>query len=168
MAELRTASTEGQLTLEQFSERLDAAVKARTKGGISGITYDTLLPRQYQPCQGQIGPQGYGLRRYWARTIGPCTRYRAAVDLRQAQTVSGGVTVSAFALLGEVRILVPRDADIELDGIAVCCEKSVRYSPGDAGVEALRVRVHSYALRGDVVVVDDDSLQVPGTSRGCC
>ena len=126
-ARLNEAAGDGRLTLQEFSERLDRAYAARTRGELAPLTAD--LPA--------IGPahRPDRLRRvmlglFWdSRRSGPqpledeitaiALMGDAVIDLRQAKAISKEITIRAYALLDDVDVIVPEGVAVELSGVAV-------------------------------------------------
>ncbi len=172
MATLRAAFTDGRLTLDEFTDRLDHLMKARTQGDLSRITRDLAVaaPVPAAPAsvpgsadvQWSIAVMGEDHKTVRAAADGSVVNGIAlmgesVIDLRRLPPESGQVTVNAFALMGEVKVLVPDGADVELEGFALMGEKKARlgyYEPVPGG---LRVRVQGFALMGSIEVVSSGS-----------
>lgn len=164
-AVLHGSATEGRITLEELSERLRLAYAARTQPELEAIVED--LPgrdaasseagrtRAWRWTVAVIGNEERG--GHWRpgadtralALIGDCT-----LDLRQAQLESGVLHITAIALLGDVRVLVPPGVAVELEGIALLGDKNYRLGEAPAPPPgAPRVRVKGYAVLGDVTVM---------------
>ena len=71
---LREAHAEGRLTVEEFSERLDAALVARTRGDLDALTRDLPAVAAAAPRRPRTGDEAAPAR----RAGGPPTALRAA------------------------------------------------------------------------------------------
>ena len=60
---LREAHAEGRLTVEEFSERLDAALAARTRGDLEALTRDLPAPPGPAPSRPRTGDEAAPARR---------------------------------------------------------------------------------------------------------
>jgi hypothetical protein len=87
--------------------------------------------------------------------LGDCT-----LDLRQADVEGGELRVTAIAVIGDVRVVVPPGVVVELDGISLLGDK--RYRAGEMPAPppgAPRVRVTAYAVVGDVTVMSEPPVR---------
>ena len=119
-ARLNEAVGDGRLTLQEFSERLDRAYAARTRGELAPLTAD--LPAT-DPVRGPGRLRRVMLGIFWdSRRAGPqpledeitaiALLGDAVIDLREAKATSKEITIRAYALLNDVDVIVP-------DGVAV-------------------------------------------------
>jgi hypothetical protein len=164
---LRDAAAEGRITLEELSERLEFAWAARTQPELDTVVED--LPdrdavltdrRPARAARWIVAVIGNDERSGRWRPgedtralalIGDCT-----LDLRQAEVEGGEIRITAIAVIGDVRVVVPPGVAVELEGISLLGDK--RYRVGDAPAPppgAPRVRVTAYALVGDVTVMSE-------------
>jgi Domain of unknown function (DUF1707)/Cell wall-active antibiotics response 4TMS YvqF len=159
-ARLNEAVGDGRLTLQEFSERLDQAYAARTRGELAALTADLSA----------IGPvSGPGrLRRvmlgvFWdSRRAGPqpledeitaiALLGDAVIDLRGAKATSKEITIRAYALLNDVDVIVPEGMAVELSGVAVVGDNRNMTRPVPAGTSRFVVKIHGHAVLGDVQV----------------
>ena len=161
---LAHAGAEGRLVLEELTERVTAALRARTRPQLDQLLRD--LP---------AAPSGpaEASRRRWALAIMSGSRQRgrwrvgpklgvfalmggAVVDLRHAQLTEPEVHIHAVAMMGGVRILVPEGARVRGSGIALMGGNDLSGARRDA-VDDLPgiplVHVHAFSLMGGVRVV---------------
>jgi hypothetical protein len=168
---LRDAAAEGRITLEELSERLELAWSARTQpeidtvvedlpGRDAGLT-DTRPTRAARWIVAVIGnDERSGRWRPGEDTralalIGDCT-----LDLRQADVDGAELRVTAIAVVGDVRVVVPPGVAVELEGVSLLGDK--RYRVGEAPAPppgAPRVRVTAYAVLGDVTVMSEPPVR---------
>jgi hypothetical protein len=129
---LATASAEGRLTLEEYSERSEAALVARTMGDLAGLTADLPaagLPAVPQAEAEQIiavlgnesrkGPWVVPPRMTVRSVLGDCH-----LEMQQAIIGQHVTTVDATVRFGTVTIFVPDGIDVRLTGKAVLGAKS--------------------------------------------
>jgi hypothetical protein len=161
---LRDAAAEGRVTLEELAERLELAWAARTQPeldtvvedlpGRDAVLTDTRPARAARWIVAVIGNDERAGR--WRP--GEDTRALALIgdcilDLRQAEVEGGEVRITAIAVIGDVRVVVPPGVAVELDGVSLLGDK--KYRVGDLPAPppgAPRVRVTAYAVVGDVTV----------------
>jgi hypothetical protein len=160
-ARLNEAVGDGRLTLQEFSERLDLAYAARTRGDLAPLTADL-------PATGPVrGPER--LRRvmlgiFWdSRRAGPqpledeitaiALLGDAVIDLRGAKATSKEITIRAYALINDVDVIVPEGVAVELSGVAVVGDNRNMTRPVHAGASRFVVKIHGHAVLGDVQVI---------------
>ncbi|MDQ1732050.1 MAG: hypothetical protein QOK10_2209 [Pseudonocardiales bacterium] len=95
-----------------------------------------------------------------ARMIAVAVLGDVIVDLRTAELRAEELSIKATAVLGDVYVLVPRGASVELSGIAVVGRKKLAAEAADYAVAVPVVRVSAFATIGDVIVATQ-----PPTSR---
>jgi class 3 adenylate cyclase len=166
VARLQHACGEGRLTLDEFSERVGAALEARTTGDLERLTTD--LPELAAPGP-PPAPAAAGRTTSWAVGImsgsdhkgrwhpAPTTNAVAfmgscRLDLRQAQLDGPELVINAVAVMGGIDVIVPAGIQVEMTGLAIfggkdCRVPDVRPVPGSPVV---RVRV--FAFMGAVTV----------------
>ena len=161
---LREGAAEGRITLEELSERLELAYAARTHPELEATVEDLpardaaladTRPRAARWIVSVIGNEERGGR--WRpgedtralALIGNCT-----LDLRQAEVDRGELRITAIAVIGDIRVVVPPGVAVELEGIALLGDKKDRLggAPQPPPV-APRVRVRACAIVGDVTVM---------------
>ncbi|MQY07846.1 DUF1707 SHOCT-like domain-containing protein [Actinomadura macrotermitis] len=164
---LRVASVEGRLTFEELTERTEAAYAAVTRGELERITGD--LPGVGAPL---ADPAPAQVRRRFTAIMGDCTERitgrveqelealsvmgDVVLDLRGAQVPSGEIVITATAVMGDVKIIVPDGVAVDLTGYAVLGDRRVLTRAAAAGRRVPIVRVRAHAVMGDVQIVDDE------------
>jgi hypothetical protein len=175
---LRDAAAEGRITLEELSERLELAWAARTQPELDTVVAD--LPDRDAASTGSrpasaarwivavIGDdERSGRWRPGEATralalVGDCT-----VDLRQVDVEGGELRITAIAVIGDVRVIVPPGVAVELDGISVLGDKRNRVGELPAPPpRAPRVRVTAYGVVGDVTVTSEPPVRPLARLRG--
>ena len=167
---LNEAVGDGRLTLGEFSERLDRAYAARTRGELAPLTAD--LPAM-DPVRGPGRLRRVMLGIFWdSRRAGPqpledeitaiALLGDAVIDLREAKATSKGITIRAYALLNDVDVIVPEGVTVELSGVAVVGDHRNLARPVPAGTSRFAVKIHGHALLGDVQVSHRNPRAVRG------
>ncbi len=136
VTQLREHVVEGRLTLDEFSERVGRTLQARTRGDLEAVMAD--LPAAATPSAPLPEPAAPGSgrkKRRWHVAIlsGHSTRGRWRIsgktnavaflggcdmDLRRAEIDGPEVTITAFAFLGGIDIIVPEGFDVDLQGFS--------------------------------------------------
>jgi hypothetical protein len=137
---LATASAEGRLSAEEYSERSDAALAARTHGDLARLTDDLpAVPAAATPATGSPGrvaarPEtitavlGNESRKgHWV--VPPHLTVRSVLgdchlEMQDATIDQQVTTVDVTARFGAVTIFVPDGTDVRLTGRAVFSAKS--------------------------------------------
>ncbi|WP_157245998.1 DUF1707 SHOCT-like domain-containing protein [Nonomuraea typhae] len=165
---LREASVEGRLTLVELTDRTEAAYTATTHAELALLTQDL-------PAAGAVpapAPTPPSRTKRWFLAIMGDTKRRgkwrvdqelgaAAVmgdvvlDLREAEVRTNVIDVTAIAVMGDVKIIVPDGVEVDVDGFAIMGDRKVDVLEAPPGVKAPVVRVHGYAVMGDVKVYGD-------------
>jgi Domain of unknown function (DUF1707)/Cell wall-active antibiotics response 4TMS YvqF len=172
-ARLNEAVGDGRLMLGEFSERLDRAYAARTSGELAPLTAD--LPA-VDPVRGPGRLRRVMLGIFWdSRRAGPqpledeitaiALLGDAVIDLREAKAASREITIRAYALLGDVDVIVPAGVAVELSGIAVVGDNRNMVQPVPAGASRFVVKIHGHALLGDVQVFHRNPRAIRGRRR---
>jgi hypothetical protein len=126
-AVLREHCVAGRLTLEEFAERTDRALAARTRGDLGRLT-DDLPPEQAAP-QPKLGRRtsvmligGIERRGRWRlperlRVIGLIGG--ADLDLSEAVIEHDVTTIEAWWAIGGIQLTVPDGIQVEIEGMTV-------------------------------------------------
>jgi Domain of unknown function (DUF1707)/Cell wall-active antibiotics response 4TMS YvqF len=160
VARLNDAVGEGRLTLQEFSERLDRAYAASTRGHLARLTAD--LPAM-DPVRGPARRRRVMLGLLFdSRQAGrqPLDEEITAIaflgdviiDLRNAKITANEITIRAYALLNDVDVIVPEGVAVELSGVAIVGDNRNMVEPVAAGTSRLVVKIHGHAVLGDVQV----------------
>lgn len=138
LARLREAGVDGRLTLAEFSQRLDAAFTARTRGELAAITAD--LPAAPAPArlrhttERAVAVMGSSKQRArWRpgdRVAAVAVMGDVELDLRNAEVHGLEVAIEAVAVMGSVKIIVPPGVEVDLGGWAVMGSKEHKEGPG--------------------------------------
>ncbi|MCK2217448.1 DUF1707 domain-containing protein [Actinomadura sp. ATCC 31491] len=171
--QLRVASVEGRLTLAELTDRTEAAYSASTHAELALLTQD-LPAAGAVPAPPAPLPQGRK-RRWFVGVMGDSKRrgkWRidqelgavavmgdVLLDLREAEVRTDVVDVLAVSVMGDVKIIVPDGVIVDLDGMAIMGDKKVDVLEAAPGMNVPVVRVHAYAVMGDVKVLGDSRAQ---------
>jgi hypothetical protein len=169
---LSAAMASGRLDPEDFRSRVETAYRAGTLGELVPIIDDLstesqaiIAPRPKAETDRRIG--GRPGSRLSMAVLGSVERTggwvlprlhssfsylgNVRLDLRESRFAKQRSTILAFSLLGSVRVVVPRDADVRSEGLGVVGNFSGPSVQGHAG--GPEIRVTGLALWGEVVVI---------------
>ncbi|MEU4695989.1 DUF1707 SHOCT-like domain-containing protein [Nonomuraea dietziae] len=165
---LRVASVEGRLTLVELTDRTEAAYLATTHAQLALLTQDLPAEGTYAPSP---VPSPSRKRRWFVAIMGDTKRRGkwkveqelgavavmgdVVLDLREAEVRTNVIDVTAVSVMGDVKIIVPDGVDVDLDGMAIMGDKKVDVMEAAPGMNVPVVRVHAYAVMGDVKVIGD-------------
>lgn len=174
---LRVASVDGRLTLAELADRTEAAYTATTRAELAVITEDLPAP-DAAPSAAAPAPARPrdGRRRRWFVGVMGDTKRRGTwrvdeelgavavmgdvvLDLREAEVRTDTVEITAVSVMGDVKIIVPDGVHVDLDGMAVMGSKRVDVQEAPRGQNVPVVRVHAYAVMGDVKVLGDSRAE---------
>lgn len=164
---LRIASVEGRLTFEELTERTEAAYTAVSRGDLEHITAD--LPGLGAPG---ANPAPVQVKRRFSAVMGDCKERIVGriegpleavsvmgdveLDLRGAQVPTGEVHISATAVMGDVKIIVPDGVSVELTGHNFLGDRRVSVRGPHPGARVPVVRVTATVVMGDIKIIDDE------------
>jgi class 3 adenylate cyclase len=154
--------SEGRLTLEEFSERVEVVLAARTQSELDRVLVD--LP------QGEVAPYASPLPSSgWLVGIMSSTRRRGRwrpkqklravsvmghidLDLRNAEIDSPEILINAWSIMGSIRVTVPEGVAVHLTGVNIMGDKSQRVSDAPLLPGAPLIRVRAVPIMGSVEV----------------
>ncbi|MGH3166896.1 MAG: DUF1707 SHOCT-like domain-containing protein [Trebonia sp.] len=128
---LATANAEGRLSLEEYSQRSENALTARTLGDLAGLTADLPAPRAGDAVavpeqitavlgnESRKGPWVVPPRLAVRSVLGDCHLEMQQAIIRQQVT-----TIDAVVRFGSVTIFVPDGTDVRMTGRAILSAKS--------------------------------------------
>lgn len=158
---LGEALADGRISHEEHSERMPAALSARTLGDLAGLTTD-LAPPERQPVQvdgGQPVTALFGNAERTGRWVVPptltcvATFGEAVLDLREALLQDRHVVVNVYALFGRVRLVVPAGVEVVLNGTEILGTQrgaTARRVPTSSDVPVVEVR--GYVAASQILV----------------
>jgi hypothetical protein len=169
---LKQACVDGRLTLDEFGERMDRAIKARTRSELDELVRDLPAPSHTNAAL-VTAPSAAHSRPAVSRTlailssadrtgvwrIGQKSRAIAfmgscKLDLRRA-TISAPVTViDVHVLMGNVNVIVPEGVEVELDATPIMGSRSLKLKgkPPEPGAPVVVIR--GLVVMGDLTVRD--------------
>ncbi len=174
---LRAATGDGRLTLEEFSQRMERATGARTRGELDRLVADlpadvaaagTLAASGPAEPSWHISPIG-GLR-----VSGPWRMDRHVIvisivggtwlDLSQAQLAAPEVTLTKVSLVGGLRVAVPPGIRVEVSGVHLIGGTRIQARP-EPGPGAPTVHIRAFSLVGGVRIRRGGQDQWPRRAR---
>ncbi|MFI9050391.1 DUF1707 domain-containing protein [Streptomyces sp. NPDC053427] len=165
---LREAAAEGRLTLEELTERCEAAYLARFREELATVGED--LPTVAVAAG---SGEASGKRAFWA-VLGDVTRHHPGLEGRLEATAvlgdvsldlcaspapsSGELVVVARAVMGDVHLLLPEGVRVEVDcGNVFGDIRDLTRAHSTPDAVTPRVRVTGFALFGDIVLAHPSS-----------
>jgi hypothetical protein len=132
---LREHTVVGRLTLEEFTDRMSTAARARTQDDLEQLTRD--LPAVTNPVASRRARTRFLLSLFSSteRTGRIRVGRRVAclmafgnidLDLRHAMTETDVITIFSLGLFGAVDVYVPEGVEVDLHGLAVFGHKGER------------------------------------------
>jgi hypothetical protein len=160
---LRENLVAGRLTLDELSERLDAAYAARTIAELEELTRDLPETSTAASVQSRRKPtrwtvavmSGVERKSRWRlppKTVAIALMGGVELDLRKAEIESQEVEVTAIAVMGGIEIVVPDGVDVEVTGFAIMGAKEEKVADAPPLPGAPLIRVRAFALMGSVEV----------------
>ena len=153
---LRDAATEGRLTLEELTDRIEAAVNAVTRSDLVLLTGDLSTGATVGVATQPAEVRGWGdVKRSGPWTVPAENSFRTwfghiKLDLRQAQISATETHIHARALFGNVDLLVPEGVEVEVQARTQVGRTSLQASSGIAG--APRIVLTGGTFFGDIKV----------------
>lgn len=149
---LGEALADGRISHEEHSERMSAALSARTLGDLAGLTTD-LAPTEHQPVQVDGGHQPvaalFSTVKRGGRWVVPHTVTCVAVggevvlDLREALLQDRHVVLNVYAVFGRIRLVVPSGVEVVMNGTEILGRQrgaTARRVPTSSEVPVIEVR----------------------------
>jgi hypothetical protein len=156
--------SDGRLTQDEFSQRSDLAVAAKTLGDLAGLT-DDLVATPLVALDGTRSIAGYfGSTLRDGRWVVPevltvtSVRGRVVVDFRAAILRSSQVRINVTVFVGSVYLIVPDGIRVQMSGRAMLggYRAMGKNAPGPATVAGDQdqpvLDVHALVLGGKLVV----------------
>lgn len=165
VAQLHQAATEGRLTVEELSERVELAYAARTDADLAALGADLPASTAGGPALAPAGPDGTdwvvavmsgadrkGRWRVRRRTAVLALMGGADLDLRQAVLAGPEVEITAVAVMGGVDVTVPDGVHVEVTGFALMGANQDNCRGAEPPPGAPVVRVRAFSLMGGIDV----------------
>lgn len=158
---LAAAFGDGRLTSDEHSERVVAALSARTLGELAKLTTDLAAPAD-QPVRVNDGRVVIGLfgsevrdGRWVVPPVLTCSAVcgEVNVDFREALLQERHVVLYAHAVFGRVRLIVPAGVEVVMGGRMMLGRRrgaTALAPPLDTDVPVIEVR--SFVVAGEILV----------------
>lgn len=162
----------GRITFPEYEERTQLAVQARTFADLDRLVADlpsvqapTAAPAYRAPSSAPAGVPRMGETKWAVMSetkvrgpvaVGPehtATAFWGGVtlDLREATFLVGDVTLNAYAVMGGITIVLPRGANVHVEGVGVMGAFEHKH-PQAGDPTGPRITVKGFAFWGGVEV----------------
>jgi class 3 adenylate cyclase len=187
---LREHVVEGRLTLDEFSERAGAALRAKTRGELDDVMADLPAPVEQgvpTPTPTSLTPgdarprktsrwhvavmSGHSTKGRWrigGRTKAVAVMGGCELDLRRAEIEGPEVEITAVAFWGGIEVIVPEGFDVEIRGFSFMGGRSLRLKDVPIVPGSPRIVVRGFAIMGGIEVKSRPNRSVrrlPASSR---
>ncbi len=178
---LREHVVEGRLTLDEFSERMGAALEAKTRGELVAVMADlpatttspltttstSVTPRKTGRWHIAV-MSGHSTRGRWR--IGGKTKAIAVMggcdmDLRRAEIEGPEIEITAIAVWGGIDIIVPEGFDVDLRGFSFMGGRSLRLRDVPIVPGSPRIVIRGFAVMGGIEVKSRPNRSAKQVSR---
>jgi class 3 adenylate cyclase len=158
---LKERTADGTLTLNEFAERVDSALSARTRADLDVVRMDLAgTPRapaaRRSPTRTVVAVMaGAGRKGRWRcgeRVVAVAFMGGCVIDFRGAEIDAADVHVTAIAVMGGIDIVVPEGIEVSLDGLPVMGGKSMQVKNVPTLPGSPRIHVHAFPVMGGVGV----------------
>lgn len=160
---LQAAFAEGRLTMPELEERLAAVYAARTDAELATVLHDLRASAPLPGGWAGAAPAAVrdtgiiaGFERKGRWTVGRAYRGLAVIgsgeiDLRQARFTDGETTIHVRAIIGNITVVVPEDADVHIGGTGIMGGFD-HHAEGPGSPGAPRITITGVAFCGSVDV----------------
>ena len=168
VAELREHAAQGRLTLEEFSQRVDEAYRAKTTAELDEVKRElpavSALPAERPRRRARRwlvsvlgGADRRGRWRVPRRLTVLAVMGGCDLDLRQAQIEHDEVTITIVSVMGGTDVYVPEGIEVDLGGLTIMggTDEHGHDAPPRPGTPLIRLR--TFTLMGGT-----DVWHVPG------
>jgi class 3 adenylate cyclase len=159
---LAKACSEGRLTLDEFSQRVEVVLLATTQSDIDGaladlprgdaIAYKSPLPETGWLVGVLSGSDRKGRWRPKAKMKALALMGGINIDFRNAVIEGPAVTITAISFMGGIDIVVPEGVSVHVGGFAFMGGKSVRLAEVPVLPGAPVINVRAFPIMGGVSV----------------
>jgi hypothetical protein len=149
---LNEATAEGRLSLEEFGDRVSQALASRTRGELDVVVRD--LPVAGGSPAPVVGSDRLVVSSTPVGAVKRSGRWRlhrdmklgavvgaVKLDLRHAQLPAAEVRLHVEAVIGSVKVWIPRGIEVEVSGSTVIGSRSVEEDVAPPHAPLLRLRV---------------------------
>jgi class 3 adenylate cyclase len=173
---LREHVVVGRLTLDEFSERVGLALRARTRDDIANAMTDLpALPVAAEEATRRrsrrrfvavmSGSEAKGRWRLSGKTTAVAVMGGCDIDLRHAEIDGPEVVITAVAFWGGIQIIVPEGFDVELEGFSFMGGRDLKLRNVARVPGSPRIRVRGFAIMGGISVESRPSRPVRSIGR---
>lgn len=158
-ARLRRATGDGALDLEEFAQRMELLLRARTRGEVERVVADLPVPAAGPPASRRPerrwivavmgGEETTGRWRPAPKTTALAIMGGVEVDLREAEL--DDVVLDAVAVMGGIEVIVPEGVAVEVRGFSLMGGREVRVRQPESP-DAPMVVINAYAVMGSVEI----------------
>ena len=166
VAQLRQDMVEGRLTVDEFTDRIEAAYDSQTRAELEVLRRDlpaagpgeaVAVRSQRRPSRWSIGIMGGSARkgrwRIEGRTNAVAVMGGCHLDLREAELDGPEVTINALAFMGGINIVVPDDVEVDVSGFSFMGGRNVGSAKKSPPPGAQVVRIRGFSFMGGLNVV---------------
>lgn len=154
---------EGRLTLEEFSQRVEQVLAARTQSDIDRVMADLPKGDVVEAYASPIPPSGWQVailsgsskKGRWR----PRPRMKALaimggieLDFRNAEIEGREVTITAFAIMGGIDIVVPEGVIVHLGGFSLMGGRDMKIANAPVLPGAPVIKVRAFPIMGGISV----------------
>jgi len=153
---LREAAAQGRLSLEELTDRIEAAAGAVMRSDLVPLTGDLPVTAAVGRAAQAPNVRGVGdVKRSGAWAVAAESSFRTwfgniKLDLRQAQISAAETRIHARVLFGNIDLLVPEGVEVELQAVTQVGRTKVQPGSGVAG--APRIVLTGGTFFGDIKV----------------
>jgi hypothetical protein len=161
-AQLREACVDGRLTLTEFSDRMDAALAARTAGQLRAATRDlpaAPIATRFAPTNAIRAVLGETKRsgRWRAQGaldvvafMGSC-----AIDLRNAEIIGDELILNVRSIMSEVKIYAPPGVPIVMEETTILGSSKDLRADDPTPLHTPIIRIRGYGVMSNVEVTQE-------------
>jgi Domain of unknown function (DUF1707)/Cell wall-active antibiotics response 4TMS YvqF len=156
MHRLREAAAHGRLTLDELTDRIEAAAGAVMRSDLVPLTSDLPATAAVGTTSQAPDVRGVGdIKRSGAWVVAAESSFRTwfgniKLDLRQAQISAAETHIHARVLFGNIDLLIPEGVEVELQAVTQVGRTKVE--PGSGTPGAPRIVLTGGTFFGDVKV----------------
>ena len=167
---LREHVVDGRLTLDEFSERMERALRSSTRGDLDAVMADLPEARAGLPepsAAARTGRRwhvavmsGHSTKGRWrisGKTSAVAVMGGCDLDLRRAEIDGPEVEITAVAFWGGIKVIVPEGFDVELRGFSFMGGRSLRLRDVPIVRGSPRIVIRGFAVMGSIDVVSRSS-----------
>lgn len=157
---LQRAVGQGRLTLEEFEQRMTAAMAARTRGDLNALVLDIAEARNVAPHakdQLELRSAVGEIKRTGRWVVPPTVRVTGGVggvllDFTDARFASPETTVDVKLGVGELVLVMPRGADVDYDDLHTAIGE-IKFRLDEPRPDGQRFVVRGSSTMGEVKIV---------------